>query len=131
MITQTFVPALTGGCQCNPDERRFLSLPVCHIGLNIINSVISASREYNASENISEPLKEKFDCSEERIIYNQSRQTCVSKNNRKRKVRFKKLESISTKPKNDGSTWREGIIVVVIGIAITRSRFQLKQRTIS
>ena len=57
MIAQTFITALTGGCQCNPDERRLLSLPVCHIGLNIINSVISASREYNTSEKISEPLK--------------------------------------------------------------------------
>ena len=58
MITQTFVQALTGGCQCNPDERRLLSFPIRHIGLNIINSVISASGEYNASEKIIEPLKD-------------------------------------------------------------------------
>ena len=57
MINQTFIPASTGGCQCNPDERRLLSLPISHVGLNIINSVISASGEYDASEMISEALK--------------------------------------------------------------------------
>ena len=32
-------------------------MPISHVGLNIINSVISASGEYNASERISEALK--------------------------------------------------------------------------
>ena len=35
-----------------------LSLPICHGGLNIINSVTSASGEYHASQKISEPLKD-------------------------------------------------------------------------
>ena len=58
VITQTLIPALTGRCQCNPDERRLLSLPIRHGGLNIINPVISASGEYHASQKISEPLKD-------------------------------------------------------------------------
>ena len=57
MITQTFIPVLTGGCRCNHDERSLLSLPISHVGLKIIYSVISASGEYNASETISEALK--------------------------------------------------------------------------
>ena len=32
-------------------------MPISHVGLNIINSVISASGEYDASERISEALK--------------------------------------------------------------------------
>ena len=58
VITQMFIPALTGRCQCNPDERRLLSLSIRYGGLNIINLVISASRECQASQKISEPLKD-------------------------------------------------------------------------
>ena len=58
VINQTFIPALTGRSQCNPDERRLLSLPIRHGGLNIINPVTSASGEYLASQKISEPLKD-------------------------------------------------------------------------
>ena len=62
MITQTLISALTGRRQFNPDERRLLSLPICHGGLNIINPVVSESGEYHASEKISEPLKDIRDC---------------------------------------------------------------------
>ena len=57
-ISQTFIPALTGRCQCSYEERKLLSLPLRSGGLNIINPVISASGEYRASQKISEPLKE-------------------------------------------------------------------------
>ena len=62
VITQTFISALTGRCRCNPDERKLLSLPICHGGLNVINPVISESGEYHASQKISEPLKDISDC---------------------------------------------------------------------
>ena len=57
-ISQTFIPALTGRCQCSYEERTLLSLPLRSGGLNIINPVTSASGEYHASQKISEPLKE-------------------------------------------------------------------------
>ena len=44
---------------------------------------------------------------------------------------IRESRSPSTKAKNDGSTWRERLIVVVVGIAIKRSRLQFKQRRIS
>ena len=57
-ISQTFIPALTGKCQCSYEERTLLSLPLRSSGLNIVNPVTSASGEYHASQKISEPRKE-------------------------------------------------------------------------
>ena len=56
-ISQTFIPALTGRCQCFYEERTLLSLPLKSGGLNIINPVTSASGEYHASQKRNEPLK--------------------------------------------------------------------------
>ena len=49
-INQTFIPALTGRCQCSYEERTLLTLPLRSGGLNIINPVTSASGEYHASQ---------------------------------------------------------------------------------
>ena len=57
-INQIFVRALTGRGLCNPNERKLISLAICHGGLNIINPVVSAKDEYHASQKISEPLKD-------------------------------------------------------------------------
>ena len=57
-INQVFLPALTGRSQCNPDERTFMSLPIRYGGLNIINPITNVSHEYQASQMISEPLKD-------------------------------------------------------------------------
>ena len=57
-IHQKLIPALTGRDVCSPDERKLLSLPARHGGLNIINPVNVANVEFNASKSISAPLTE-------------------------------------------------------------------------
>ena len=58
VISQTFIPTLTGRSQCTSDERRLLSLPLRYGGLTIINTVTRASEKYKASQMISEPPKD-------------------------------------------------------------------------
>ena len=58
VISQTFIPALTGRSQCTSDERRVLSLPLRYGDLNVISPETRACEEYKASQMISKPLKD-------------------------------------------------------------------------
>ena len=49
IITEKFIPALTGRSHCSSEERKLLSLPTRYGGLNIINPVEEASIQLDAS----------------------------------------------------------------------------------
>jgi hypothetical protein len=67
-INQVFIPALTGGSQCNPDARSLMSLSIRYGRLNVINPITNASHEYQASQKISNPLKDMIDSRAERVV---------------------------------------------------------------
>ena len=57
-IHEKLIPALTGRGLCSPEERKLLSLPTRYEGLNIINPVVAANIQFDASKKFAEPLKE-------------------------------------------------------------------------
>lgn len=58
IITEKLIPALTGRSHCSIAERKMLSLPTRHGGLNIVNPVEEACHQFHASKKITEPLKQ-------------------------------------------------------------------------
>ena len=57
IITEKFIPALTGRSHCSIEDRKLLSLPTRYGGLNITNPVEEANLQFDASKKITEPLK--------------------------------------------------------------------------
>ena len=50
IITEKFIPALTGRSHCSIEDRKLLSLPTRYGGLNITNPVEEANLQFDASQ---------------------------------------------------------------------------------
>jgi len=57
-IRLRFIPAFTSHGSCSTDERDLLSLPCCLGGLGIVNPTIIADLQYDASNKVTNPLKD-------------------------------------------------------------------------
>jgi hypothetical protein len=83
VIDNKFIPAITEGHRCTPDERKLLSLPVRYGGLGIPILINSSLRSYENSLKITKQLTENIIRQE--ASYNFDNQMYINIKNEKRK----------------------------------------------